>query len=119
MTVAHNDLQLTGDVDAFVAHLDQAIATGSVSAAVEAMADHRIGDARMTVRVYERYSVIGGNRLSLSVSILSVGQDMRIALTASGGSQGVFWKINTFGEEAFLDRAIDAINSYADQPFPA
>jgi hypothetical protein len=30
-----------------------------------------------------------------------------------GGSQAMFFKMNTFGEEAFLRRAVDAIEPYA------
>ena len=113
--MAHSDHELTGDLDRFITHLDRAITGGSVTANIEAAADHRVGDARMSVRVYERYSAIGGNRLSLSVSVLSVGDEIRVSMTASGGSSGLFWKVNTFGEAAFLDRALDAIGSYAEQ----
>jgi len=64
---------LTGDADQFIAYLDQAILTGSVTANVEGSSDLRIGQARMLVRVYERFGALGGNRVSLSVSVLSVG----------------------------------------------
>lgn len=114
--MAHTDLELTGDVDRFITHLDREITTGSVTAKVESRAEHRIGDARMTVRVYERYSALGGNRLSLSVSVLAVGERMRVSLIASGGSTGMFWKVNTFGEDAFLEKALAAARRYADAP---
>jgi hypothetical protein len=43
-----------------------------------------------------------------------VGQGDRIALTAitSGGSQAVLFKINVFGEEAFLDTLSDVVEEY-------
>lgn len=104
--------QLTGDVDRLVAYLDEAIPGGSITAKKEVGADHRIGDARMVVRVYERYSAFGGNRVSLCISILSVGDQMALSAVSSGGSQAVFFKLNTFGEEAFLRRAVEAIQGY-------
>lgn len=110
--MAHYEKQLTGDVDALVAHLDQAILAGSVTAKVEDGSDHRIGDARMVVRVYERYSAFGGNRVSLSISILAVEQQLALSATTAGGSQAMFFKLNTVGEESFLDRAIEAIESF-------
>jgi hypothetical protein len=102
--MAHYEQELTGDVDAFVAHLDREIQAGSITAKFEDGGDHRIGDARMVVRVYERYSALGGNRVSLCVSVLSVGEQLALTATTSGGSQAMFFKLNTFGEEAFLDR---------------
>ena len=110
--MSHYECDLTGDVEALIAHLDSAIVAGSISANVENGADRRIGDARMVVRVYERYSAMGGNRVSLSISILSVGDQLALTATTSGGSQAMFFKLNTFGEEAFLRRAVEAIESY-------
>lgn len=111
--MAHFEQELHGDVDAFVAHLDRAIPTGSVTAKLEHAADHRIGDARMVVRVYERYSAMGGNRVSLCISVLAVEDRMSVSAVTAGGSQAMFLKLNTFGESAFLDRAVAAIRSFA------
>jgi hypothetical protein len=110
--MAHYQQQLTGDVDKLVAYLDDAIPHGSITAKYEDGADHRIGDARMVVRVYERFSAFGGNRVSLCISILSVGDQLALSAMSSGGSQAMFFKVNTFGEEAFLRRAVEAIESY-------
>jgi hypothetical protein len=103
---------LEGDVDAFVRHVDRAITTGSVTAKLEAGADRSLGGARMIVRAYERYSWFGGNRVALTLSILAVGTEMIVTAVATGGSQAMFFKINHFGEDAFLDRAVEAINSF-------
>ena len=111
--MAHYEQTLTGDVDPFIAHLDDVILGGSVTANQEDGADHRIGGARMVVRVYERYSAMGGNRVSLSVAVLSVGAEMSVSAITSGGSQAMFFKINTMGEEAFLQKAVEAIQGYA------
>jgi hypothetical protein len=111
--MAHYEQVLNGDVDSLIAHLDQAIPAGSVSAKLEDGYDHRIGDARMVVRVYERYSAVGGNRVSLCISVLAVGTQMSVSAITAGGSQAVFFKLNTFGESAFLERAIDALDDFS------
>jgi hypothetical protein len=111
--MAHYEQELTGDVDALIAHLDRAIPEGSITAKFEDGGDHRIGDARMVVRVYERYSALGGNRVSLCISVLAVGDQLALTATSSGGSQAMFLKVNTFGEEAFLQKAVAAIRAYA------
>jgi hypothetical protein len=110
--MSHYEDVLPGDVDALVAHLDRAIPSGSITSKLEDGSDHTLGDARMVVRVYERYSAMGGNRVSLTVSILAVGRDMAVTMISSGGSQAMFFKVNTFGEQAFLDRGLDALQSY-------
>ncbi|RNM14894.1 DUF6054 family protein [Nocardioides pocheonensis] len=110
--MAHYEKQLSGDVDDLVAHLDRAIPAGSVTGKLEDGSDQRLGDARMVVRVFERYSALGGNRVSLTICILAVGQQLALSATTSGGSQAMFFKLNTFGEESFLRRAVEAIEGY-------
>jgi hypothetical protein len=51
----------------------------------------------------ERYSMIGGNRVSLNITLIGNGNNLFISGITSGGSQAVLFKINTFGEESFLD----------------
>jgi len=63
-------------------------------------------------RLYERYSAIGANRLSLTFSMLAVGDEVAVTAVASGGGTGVFFKLNTFGEEAFRSKAGEAIRSF-------
>ena len=48
----------------------------------------------------------------MSMSLTLAGANGSYFLTAitSGGSQGTFFKLNTFGEEAFLETIAGAIN---------
>ncbi len=88
-----------------VLHLiENGIPESSLSAELEAGSDFREGTARCAVRVFERYSWSGGNRLSLSVTLFQNGDaPIRMSAVAAGGSQAVFFKLNTLGEESFLD----------------
>ena len=108
----YQTFSIAGSADALAEHLDERITSGSVSASIEHGGELSLGDARMILRTYERYSMMGGNRVTLSVSILAVGDQMGVALTTSGGSEAVFFKVNTFGEEAFMDKGIEAIESF-------
>lgn len=94
---------LTGDFDSILDGIDRAVMSGNISASREDASDMYIDDVRCGVRVYERYSMIGGNRVSLNVTLLGKGSQLYLSAIASGGSQGVLFKINTFGEQAFLD----------------
>jgi hypothetical protein len=88
------------------------IIRGSVSASYEDGSDIDIGDVKLAVRVYGRYSMIGGNRVSLNVVIAGHGRNLHVTAISAGGSQAVFFKINTLGEEAFLDVCRSSVERY-------
>lgn len=58
---------------------------------------------RCCVRVYERYSWTGGNRVSMTVTLVGDGEELCLSAITAGGSQAMLFKMNTMGEEAFLD----------------
>ena len=89
--------------DQALARIEEGILKGSVSASLEEQSDFYAPNARCAVRVFERYSWSGGNRLSMTVTLFQADGGQLSAITA-GGSQALFWKVNTFGEEAFLDK---------------
>lgn len=94
---------INGNFDQVLRTLDQAILNGSISASYEEGTIYTMGDVRIAVRMYERYSYTGGNRVALCFTL--TGQDNQLRLTAitAGGSQAMFFKLNTLGEDAFLD----------------
>ncbi len=94
-----------GSFSLILTKITDGILSGSMSASLEDSSDFRCGDARCSVRVFERYSYFGGNRVSLNVTLFQNGDDpIRISAITSGGSQAMFFKVNTLGEEAFLDK---------------
>lgn len=101
-----------GNFNSFLSWLDNDITTGSVSATYEDGSSTRIGNVELAVRVYERYSMLGGNRVSLNVTLLGKEEELFLSAITSGGSQAVFLKINTFGESAFLDVCKNSVENY-------
>ena len=101
---------LNGDFDQILSRIEQGIMRGSLSATMEDGSDFTDGSSRCSVRVFERYSAMGSNRVSLSVTMFR-GQDgiIRLSAITSGGSQALFFKINTLGEEAFLNKLADLL----------
>ena len=110
--MAHYDCQLTGSVEDLVAHLDEEILRGSVSATLEEQVEHRAGDARMVIRAYERYSGFSGSRVSLTVAVLAVDQQLAVTALTTAGSKAMFFKLDTVGEGTFLDKAVAALQSF-------
>ena len=90
--------------------LDDGILSGSISASYEDGSDYAAGEVRCAVRVYERYSSLGGNRVSLSVTLVGRGEELFLSAITSGGSQAMFFKVNTWGEESFLDALEEVVD---------
>lgn len=103
--MAKLEQRLTGNFDSILRKIEDGILSGSVSADLEDSSDFRGENARCSVRVFERYSYAGGNRVSLSVTLFQVGEGpIHLSAITAGSSQAMFFKINTWGEEAFLDK---------------
>ncbi len=96
---------LYGNFYSIINRITDGILNRSVSASLEESSDFESGDAKCSVRVFERYSYTGGNRVSLNVTLFQNGDGpMQLSAITSGGSQALFFKVNTLGEEAFLDK---------------
>ena len=76
------------------------ILKGSISASLEDSTYFSYGDVSCIVLVFERYSIIGSNRLSLTVTLFSEPGRVRV----SG-------KVNTLGKNAFIDALVGVLSS--------
>ncbi|WP_370248688.1 DUF6054 family protein [Nocardioides sp.] len=114
--MAQANYDLTGDDEEFLRFVDERVMNTSSSISREHGMTYRLdngtSEARMHVVTYERFSMTGGNRVSLHLSVLGLDGRMVVDLTSSGGSQAVLFKINTFGEEAFLGKAVEAVEEW-------
>ena len=109
--MAKVERSINGDFDQVLSNIENGILSGSMSATLEDASDFRSGTARCSVRVFERYSYAGGNRVSLNITLFQNGEDpVQLSAITAGGSQAVFFKINTLGEEAFLDKLIELLD---------
>ena len=99
--MAKYEKHLFGNFDEFLQKISDSVLNGSMSASYEDGSDWTSGEVRCA----------GGNRVSMNVTLVGKGEELFLTAITSGGSQAVFWKINTMGEEAFLQTLIDAINS--------
>lgn len=102
--MAKYECSLDGDFNAILSRIVNGVQSASISATLEDSSDFQSGDARCSVRVFERYSYAGGNRVSMNVTLFQKADGpVQLSAITSGGSQAVFWKMNTWGEETFLD----------------
>ena len=109
--MAKYDAILKGNLSSIVSEVDSKIKSG-FSASCEEHSDYRIGNTRIVIKAYERYSMMGGNRVSLTITFAECDGTIHVTAIATGGSQAMLFKINTFGEEAFLNSIIDVLEKY-------
>lgn len=95
---------MNGNFGTILKAIEDGVMRGSISASLEEAWDTVGANSRCSVRVFERYSWTGSNRVSMSVTLYQEnGGPVQLCAVTSGGSQALFFKINTFGEESFLD----------------
>lgn len=110
--MAKYEAELTGNFYEILEAVNDAVISNSASATLEDKSDFSFDNAVCAVRVYERYSYSGSNRVSMNITLLNADGRIFITVITSGGSQGMFLKFNTFGESAFLDTIISTIERY-------
>ena len=110
--MAKAERNLHGDFLNILNTLTDGILNGSASSTLEDESFFKSGSALCAVRVFERYSYSGGNRVSMTLTLFQGAADEPIQLSAitSGGSQAMFFKVNTWGEEAFLDKLLELLD---------
>ena len=102
-----------GDYDWYIKRIVNGVLKTSSTATLEDKSDFVSEDGRVrcSVRVFERYSAFGDNRVSLTVTMFrDETGDIQISGITSGGSQAMFLKINTVGEENFLYKLKDVLS---------
>lgn len=109
--MAKLEKKVNGNFKTIVEAIDNAVMQGSMSASFEDNSTFSCDGVEFVHRVYERYSWTGSNRVSMSVTVIGKDGVNFVSIITSGGSQGLIFKVNTFGEEAFLDTVRDTLDN--------
>lgn len=110
--MAKIECELHGNFDAILNTLHNAVMSGSSSASAEDSSNFYTGNTRCVVRTYERYSYFGNGRVSMNITLLEADGRIFLSAITSGGSQAMFFKINTIGENSFLDTIRNAVSQF-------
>lgn len=113
--MAKYEKTLEGNFNELLDWLHNDITNGSISASYEDGSNITMGQIKLAVRVYERYSMMGGNRVSLNITLIGDSHKLFVSAITSGGSKAVFFKINTIGEDAFLELCSGSVDKYISQ----
>lgn len=98
------------DIDDLIAKVEERLYYYSSSLSKEEEESYVSDDVRVVTIAYERYSMTGGNRLTLNVTYIKDKESIYVIAMSTGGSNGVLLKFNTLGEEGFLNTFINALN---------
>lgn len=98
--MAKAEYYLHGDFDKVLQSLEAEV-FNSVSASLEASSDFQSPSCRCAVRVYERYSWSGGNRVSLNVTLLQSDGRLFCSAIASAAARRYFSKSTRLGKNRF------------------
>mgnify|MGYP000509050593 FL=1 len=74
--MAKYEKHLTGNFDELLELVTDGVLNGSMSASYENGSDWANGTVRCAVRVFERYSYMGGNRVSMNVTLVGNDRDL-------------------------------------------
>ena len=110
--MAKLEATLHGNFSAILNAIDTAVLEGSFTASMEDESHFQSSSGRCVLRVYERYSALGGNRVSLNLTLVEDSGRIFVSAITSGGSQAVLFKINTLGEGAFLDCVAELLDGW-------
>lgn len=94
--------RINGHFDTVVDYIKRELRYSGISASLEEEVYINKGEVKICTLAFERFSFSDGNRLSLHVTLIEKDNDIDIIGICSGGSNGLFLKINTFGEDEFL-----------------
>lgn len=113
--MAKYETHFQGHFNEVVEYLKHEIVNASFTATLEDESYVTLNEIQCAVLVFERYSYFGNNRVSLNITILSDQNEIHIIGISAGGSQAVIFKMNTLGEEAFLEKLQETINRYINR----
>ncbi len=110
--MAKYEAELRGDFYEILEDISDTVMSNSSSASLEAKSDFSTANSVCAVRVYERYSYSGQNRVSMNITLIKSDGRIFVSVITSGGSQGIIFKINTLGENSFLDTVTSVLDKY-------
>ncbi|NLZ36556.1 MAG: hypothetical protein GX897_03655 [Clostridiales bacterium] len=93
---------LTGNIEEIAENIKESILKVSYTATFIDSCSYGNDSCRCTVMVFERYSWMGANRATITITLFSEGDDsVKLTAIASGGAQGTT-KLNTYGDEKII-----------------
>ena len=104
--MAKYEKRLKGNFNEFLRWVDRDIMRGNASISYEDGSDVTIANTRVAVRVYERYSMTGSNRVSLNLTLVGVGEDLFVTAITSGEVRRFYSRLIHLVKKVFLGHVL-------------
>ena len=99
----------TGNIDQVFSFLDRAVISHATTCQAVGTHGCAFGDARVILRVYEKYYMRNSSRASLTVLMTSQNDTVDVKIVSSGGSGSAVMKFSWGAEEDFVGVAENAL----------
>lgn len=91
--------------------IESHVVGGSISGTLVDRYVRQVGEYEVHVMVLEKYYMRSSNRASLTVTIDDFGEDTKVHVVASGGSEGVFFRFDWGAGNSFANSVETALGS--------
>ena len=110
---------ITADLDELVPYIKNSLADQSTTFHLEDETEYAVDGVRVRVLCCERYAYSGSGRVAMTITLVESGGSVRVIGTAAGGSSGMFFKINDWSDNNFLNTLVWAVRSFVRDHSPA
>ncbi len=102
---------LTVDFEKFSETIETEILKANISSSKGDECCFFTADSKILVRVYERYSIWGKGRVSLTLTLVENDGKINLCAITAAGSRGRLFKVNSWSEKRYLKRFIKILDS--------
>ncbi len=102
----------TGDIDQVFASLDRAVVSHATTCQAVGTHGCMLGDARLILRVYEKYYMRNSSRASLTVLLTAQNGAIDAKLVSAGGGGSPLMRFSWGAEEEFAGVAVKALQQF-------
>jgi len=97
--MAKYESTVRGDFEHVLYRLHENIMNSALSMNLVDESNYTSGNAKIAVRVYDKYFMRNGNRASLSLTVVGHEDEIYISAIGAGGGQGVIFNFSLGAEE--------------------
>lgn len=112
--MAKYEVIIKGDFEEVLNRLQQDIMNSALSINLVDESNNITGGTKVAVRVYDKYFMRNGNRASLSLTVVSRGDEIFISAIGAGGGQGIIFNFSLGAEEEMVAIVQESIERLCD-----
>lgn len=101
---------INGEFESVVKEIDRCVMNNGLSMNLVDKSDYTLDETNIAVRVYDKYFMRNKSRASLSVTIVSQGDQILVTAIGAGGGQGVIFNFSLGAESEMVGIVSNCVN---------